>query len=305
MSTHWIIEFTDWLEREGRSKLTIDAYRSDVEIYANWFVQVADQDFEPALLTGRDLRAWREASIHAEGVEGSTWNRRRASLRVFCTWALRAGHVAADPFEGIRPADVREAPILWLDDNEFNKVLRTLEHQINAAATEAWRVQAIRNRAMVALMVFAGLRESEVVNLRVSALLMSERKGAVKIRDGKGGTFAEIPLNHEAVTDLQAWLAVRGAADGLLFVGKGSQQLTGRQIQRLVKSLGQSCGIANLTPHRFRHTFCKRTLDGKYRRDGQSVPLTVVQRLARHARISTTARYAKPGQRDLELAVGA
>lgn len=301
----WMTDFTDSLERDGRSKLTIEAYRSDVEVYARWFEQVADQAFEPALLTGRDLRAWREASIHAQGVEGSTWNRRRASLRVFSTWALKAGHVQADPFEGVRPADVREAPILWLDDNEFNKVLRHLEHQVNGASTEPWRVQAIRNRAMVALMVFAGLRESEVVNLRVSALLMSDRKGAVKIRDGKGGTFAEIPLHHEAVTDLRAWLAVRGDHDGFLFTGKGTEQLTPRQVQRVVKTIGQTCGIADLTPHRFRHTFCKRTLDGKYRRDGQPVPLTVVQRLARHARISTTARYAKPGQRDLEMAVGA
>jgi site-specific recombinase XerD len=301
----YLTDFTNWLECEGRSALTISAYRRDVELYARWFEQEAGMDFTPSLLTGRDLRAWREASIYKEGVEGSTWNRRRASLRVFSTWALRAGLVAADPFEGVRPADVREPAILWLEDNEFNRILRHLEHQVNSATTDSWRIQAIRNRAIVVLMVFAGLRESEVVNLRLSSLLLNERKGAVSIRDGKGGTFAEIPLNHEAVTDLRAWVAIRGSQDGILFAGKGTEQLTPRQVQRMVKSLGQACGIPDLHPHRFRHTFCKRTLDGKYRRDGQPVPLTVVQRLARHARLSTTARYALPGQRDLEQAVGA
>lgn len=301
----WMTDFTDYLERQGRSALTISAYRQDIEQYARWFEQEAAMSFTPALLTGRDLRAWREHSIHAEQVAGSTWNRRRASLRVFCTWALSTGLVVADPFEGVRPADVYEAPILALDDNEFNRVLRHLEHQVNSAKTEAWKAQAIRDRAIVALMVFAGLRESEVVNLRVSALLLNERKGAVSIRNGKGSTYAEIPLNYEAVTDLRAWLAVRGGQDGFLFAGKGTGQITARQVQRITKGIGLACGIAELHPHRFRHTFCKRTLDGKYRRDGQPVPLTVVQKLARHARISTTARYAKPTRQDLELAVGA
>ena len=302
---NWLTDFSAFLEREGRSKLTISAYLSDVELYARWFAVEADMTFEPSLLTGRDLRAWREASIEKDGVEGSTWNRRRASMRVFTSWALKAGHVASDVFEGVNPADVRKAPILWLEDNEFNKILRHLEHQVNGAQTDAGRIQAMRNRAMVALMVFAGLRESEVVNLKRAALSLGERKGSVSIREGKGGTFASIPLHHEAVTDLKAFLAVRGEGDGVLFSGKGTDKLTARQIQRVVESIGQACGIEHLTPHRFRHTFCKRTLDGKYRKDGQAVPLTVVQTLARHARISTTARYAQPGQRDLEMAVGA
>ena len=302
----WLTDFQNYLERAGRRSLTINAYISDVQIYASWFSKTAGETFSPTLLTGRDLRAWREHSIHAEGVEASTWNRRRASLRVFCTWALRAGYVTVDPFEGVQPAALEEAPILWLDDNEFNRSMRHLEQAINAASTDASRIQAIRNRAMVALMVFAGLRESEVVNLRRSSLLLGERKGAVKIREGKGGKFAEIPLNHEAVTDIRAWLAVSGDAGGdYVFTGKGTEKLTTRQVQRMVCALGAKCNIPSLTPHRFRHTFVKRTLDGKYRKDGAQVPLTVVQKLARHSRISTTARYAKPGQSDLEMAVGA
>jgi site-specific recombinase XerC len=302
----YLTDFSAWLECQGRSKMTLEAYTSDVAVYARWFEQVAAMPFQPSLLTGRDLRAWREASLNREFVAGSTWNRRRASMRVYCAWALQAGHVAVDPFEGVQPADVREAPILWLDDNEFNKILRHLEHQVNAAKTDSWRIQAIRNRAMVALMVFAGLRESEVVSLRMSGLQLTERKGAVSVRNGKGGTFYDdIPLNYEAVTDIRAWLAVRGEGDGFLFAGEDAAHLTTRQIQRVVAGIGKACGIDALTPHRFRHTFCKRTLDGKYSKNGLPVPLTVVQRLARHARISTTARYAKPGQRDMEAALGA
>jgi site-specific recombinase XerD len=301
----YLTDFSAWLERQGRSRLTIDAYTSDVAVYARWFEQEAGMPFEPSLLTGRDLRAWREASVYQEYVKGATWNRRRAALRIFCNWALQAGHVAVDPFEGIRPAEIGTPAILWLEDNEFNNILRHLEHKINSAKTDSWRAQAVRNRAMVALMVFAGLREGELVNLRRSSLLLTVRKGAVSVRGGKGGTDFNVPLNYEAVTDIRAWLEVRGDHDGFLFAGKGTEQLTTRQVQRMVESIGAACGIDALTPHRFRHTFCKRTLDGKYSKSRQPVPLTVVQQLARHARISTTARYAKPGQRDLEAALGA
>jgi site-specific recombinase XerD len=304
----WKGEFKIWLEDQGRSELTVSAYGRDVELYARWFEHQADQVFEPSYLTGRDLRAWREHSIHVERVSAATWNRRRASLRVFCSWALVATHVAADPFQGVEPVDIEEPPIRWLDDNEFNRVCRQLEHQINAARSDAWRRQAIRNRAMVALMMFAGLRDGEVVKVWREDLLLTDRTGAVRVRAGKGDKFTGeqgIPLHSEARIWLKAWVDVRGDVGGPLFGGKRTEQLTTRQVQRMTEELRGACGIDDLTPHDFRHTFVKRTLDGKYRRDGRPVPLSVVQKLARHARISQTARYAKPGQRDFEEAVGA
>ena len=303
--TH-ITDFTESLERSGRSANTIAAYRRDVEVYIRWFEQTARQGFHPSLLTGRDLRAWREHSLNVEKVEGTTWNRRRASMRVYTLWALRVGLVAADPFEGIQPAEIQDSPIMWLDDNQFNRVLRHLEQAINAANTDSRRIQAIRNRAIVALMVFAGLRESEVCNLRRADVVLTERKGSVKIRNGKGSKFAEIPLNHEAVTDIRAWLTVQPCApDDTLFTGKGTDTLTPRQVQRIVHAIGIACGIDGLHPHRFRHTFCKRTLDGKYSRNGAPVSLDVVARLARHSRIETTRRYTQPSADDLAAALGA
>jgi integrase/recombinase XerC len=308
MST-WKGEFTGWLQNEGRRPLTVAAYCQDIELYERWFVSHADQAFTPAKLLGMDMRAWREHSLNVERVGPATWNRRRSSLRVFCSWALAAKYVVKDPFDRVEPADMAVVPpINWLNDNEFNRVCRELQSSINTARTESKRQQAIRNRAIMALMLFGGLRDGEVVKVWREDLLLTDRTGAVRVRAGKGDKYTGeggTPIHYEGTIWIKDWLEVRGDESGPLFAGDGTEYLSTRQVQRFVHELGLACGIADFNPHRARHTFVKRTLDGKYRRDGKTVPLNYVKTLARHANISTTARYGMPGRDDLEMAVGA
>ncbi|WP_341474038.1 site-specific integrase [Desulfofundulus thermobenzoicus] len=50
------------------------------------------------------------------------------------------------------------------------------------------------------------------------------------------------------------------------------------------------------TPHRLRHTFCKMLVDA-----GKSLDRVAV--LAGHSNLNTTARYTRPGAKDLERAM--
>jgi len=78
-------------------------------------------------------------------------------------------------------------------------------------------------------------------------------------------------------------------------MGKRSDRLTTRQVQRVVAEIGRQAGI-ELTPHMLRHTFAKRLVDN-------GSPLTVAQKLLGHSRLDTTSRYVKPGWDDLARAV--
>jgi integrase/recombinase XerC len=144
-------------------------------------------------------------------------------------------------------------------------------------------------------MVYAGLREGEVCGLTTTAIELSERKGRVVVRKGKGDKQRCVPLNEAARRALRAWLDVRGEVVGPLFIGKGGDGLAERGIQRRVAELGQLAGI-DVTPHQLRHTFAKRCLD----KGGQ---ITEVRDLLGHARLETTARYVQPGWEDLQNAV--
>lgn len=293
----WTGDFQRWLELDGRTEKTVSAYLSDLGRYAAWFEAVNGQAFEPGLVTSIDLRAYREHSLKDEQVKPATWNRRRISLAKFCQWGRAAGFLSYDPFQGVAEAEEDELSPRWLEASEYSRVMRQVERDVNGAKTAFGTNQALRDQAIVALMAYAGLRVSELVALDVRDLELTPRKGRVIVRLGKGQKRREIPLGAEARRSVAAWLSVRGECSGSepVFTGKGTDRLTSRQVERIVKEVGRLAGV-DLSPHPLRHTFAKRMVD-------KGTPLTIVQDLLGHSRLDTTRRYILPGWADKENAV--
>ncbi len=304
-SQGWEKAFENHLLDENRSWRTVKAYSQDLRHFCAWFERVNAEAFRPELLTRMDISRYRAHLVDELQAAASTWNRRLAALRVFSRWCVSMGYIGIDPTEGVEPKKQEEQPPRWLERAELMKVLRICEQQINGASTIAWKRQAVRDQAMIYLMAFAGLREFEVAALNVSDLEISDRKGRVTIRSGKGDKGREIPLSSEARRALRQWLdiftketCVRGESlppRQALFIGKGADRVTTRTIERRVEAIGQAAGI-ELSPHMLRHTFAKRMLD-------EGAALNVVQKLLGHARLDTTLRYVKPGWGDFERAV--
>lgn len=290
----WQKEWEEWLQESGRSSKTIKAYVQDVRVFARWF-ESQGEVFFPGDLSSIDLRAWREYSLGVEQVSPATWNRRRATMRVYAEFCKQRYGMRSDPLRGVQEAEEAELAPRWLEMRDLGRFLRQVEMVCNGASTLAWRRQALRDAAIIGLMVWAGLRENEVASLDLNDVELRERSGRVIIRRGKGDKRREVPLGAEVRRALGEWIAVRGQAPGALFFGKGTGRISTRLIQRRVAEIGRLAGV-EVTPHMLRHTFAKRVLD----KGGQ---LTVVQRLLGHARLETTARYVQPGWSDLARAV--
>ena len=293
MCGKWESDFMSYLQEGGRSARTVNSYIQDVRQFASWFFDVNGQEFEPALITGVDLRAWRERSLNE--VAAATWNRRRISLSVFCEFAVSIGWLSYNPFSGVERADQVELPPRWLSRGELQRIMRQVELAVNGARTDAWKSQALRDQAIILLMVQAGLREGEVCALDVQDVEINERSGRVTIRRGKGDKRRQVPLNAEVRRAVKAWLEDSGRVAGALFVSKHGSRLGVRSVQRMVSELARRAGV-EATPHSLRHSFAKRLLD-------EQTPLTVVSKLLGHSRLETTARYVQPGWSDFELAV--
>jgi len=293
MCGKWDFCFMSYLQESGRSARTVNSYIQDVRQFASWFFDVNGQEFDPSLITGVDLRAWREQSL-AE-VSAATWNRRRISLSVFCEFAVSQGWMTYNPFSGVERAEQVELPPRWLSRGELQRIMRQVELAVNGARTDAWRSQALRDQAIFMLMVQAGLREGEVCALDVQDVEINERSGRVTIRRGKGDKRRQVPLNAEVRRAVKAWLEDSGRVTGALFVSKHGSRLGVRSVQRMVGELARRAGV-EATPHSLRHSFAKRLLD-------EQTPLTVVSKLLGHSRLETTARYVQPGWSDYELAV--
>ncbi|WP_283094445.1 tyrosine-type recombinase/integrase [Paenibacillus sp. ATY16] len=76
-----------------------------------------------------------------------------------------------------------------------------------------------------------------------------------------------------------------------MFVSERSGQLTARGIQVMLDKYAALANMENITPHRFRHSFCKNLANS-------GAPIEIVRRLARHENIQTTAIYIDPSHQE-------
>lgn len=277
------------------SPLTISAHAQTLRMLEAWYLATYNEQLNPQLLTNYDLLAFRHWSLDVQRCAAATWNVRRAGLVAICAWIGDAALMG-----GVRAVDPKEISIRWLDDAEYGRLMRKLERLPKEAVTALEGQRALRDRAMMALMLFSGLRVSEVVALTVNDVECNERSGKVTILHGKGDKRAEVPL---MMSIARKWVAEWVQAAGLAGVD-ALFGVTVRTAQRAVTQVGAEAGIAGLSAHDLRHTYLKRTVDGKNSKDGQPVPLQIVKKLARHSRIETTLRYVEPSWAEMENAVG-
>jgi integrase len=275
------------------SPLTVTSHTQTMRILEAWYQATYQETMKPELLTNYDFLEFRRYSLNVQRVAAATWNVRRAGLAAIAEWI---GDASLMNGVGIQQAE--ETAIRWLDDAEFGRLMRRLERRIKEAVTVLEAERCVRERAMALVMLLAGLRVSEVCALQLADIEINERTGKVIIRQGKGQKSRTVPLGLEARKAITAWLDIRGDGAGMIF------DITPRTIQRVVTQIGAEAQISGLSCHDLRHTFAKRTLDGKNSLDGKPVAITVVQKLLGHSRLDTTMRYVQPDWGEMENAVG-
>lgn len=281
----WLSEFRTYLVDQDRSENTVSAYCRDVELYARWFEAVNNESFEPRLLNAPDLREYRRHLLDDKKVMNTTWDRHRASVKVLAIWAAQNGWIHGDPLAGVNPAPIDEPLPKALTQEEFRKLRRQMDIEVNTARTDQWRCQAIRDRAFLSLMLYCLLRSGEVVKLDVQDLLLKDKSGEVRIRQGKGRKDGTVKVGSEARSALKEWLAIHPGTVSL-FPGKSSDRISQRQVERRVKEIGLAAGLDDMWPHRARHWGISRGLNEL------GIPLPIMQKMARHKRGDTTMRYA-------------
>ncbi|MDB5797657.1 MAG: xerD [Paucimonas sp.] len=271
-----IDEFCDtlWLE-DGLSKNTLEAYRRDLTLFADWLQRERNLGLYQASAT--EVNAYLAARNPTSKATSS--NRRLAVLRRFYQLALRQNRINADPCLRIEGARQPE---------RFPKTLSEVQVEALLAAPDVHVPLGLRDRTMLELMYASGLRVSELVTLKSVEVGMME--GVLRIT-GKGDKTRLVPFGEEARRWLDNYLKnargaiLNGQVDDALFVTARGGPMTRQMFWVLVKKYAIRAGIhAPLSPHTLRHAFATHLLN-------HGADLRVVQLLLGHADISTTQIY--------------
>ena len=148
-------------------------------------------------------------------------------------------------------------------------------------------VDTKRDKAMVALMLYAGLRVREVTEVRALDITVPEaREAAIRLRVmGKGRKERMVYLKRATAGDLLAYLGDRatGEAQEPLFRNRFGGPITTSGVENRVKTYAARSGV-EVTCHRLRHTYARWMVEGE-------VPILALARLMGHAHLQSTQRY--------------
>jgi integrase/recombinase XerC len=256
-----------------RSANTLKAYAADLSLFAKWF-QITNGQPLGDTITAIDVKDYKAALIF-DKAKPATINRRLTTL-------INFAHFHGNEIE-VKKVDEQKLAPRSLTRQELAAFLREAERRVQVwRDDQANRVKAQYNLAGINFLVNTGLRISEFCNIEAGDVEITERKGWLIVRKGKGGKFRKVPLNAEA----------RKAYKQLEPI---PIRIKPRQWQTIVAGIGLKAGL-NVTPHMLRHTFGKSLID-------KGSQLQEVGDLLGHKSLNTTRDYVTPSEADLEQVV--
>ena len=237
------------------SENTRKAYQKDLQAFMGFGPQEATDITRQRVLEYRD-------SLIASGLAPASINRKMSAIRSFTDFVRGQGILSTDPFAGVKlPKSSIKEPTQAFTDEEVKKMLRLSEKDV-------------RDHLILNLLFFAGLRRSEVAQLRDSDLSLIDGVMVIRVF-GKGGKYRMIPCHPKLQASLTAYQTKARPFGSLIGVKDHT-------IFNIVKKYAKLAGVTRrVSPHSCRATAISQLLE-----NGES-PRNVAD-FAGHASITTT-----------------
>lgn len=271
--------FLDYLKVEkGLAPLTICSYTSDLEQFAEFLSSRRRE-----LLSARKEEVSAFLSrLFSDGVSDRSVARKLSALRHFYKYLLLDRMIQHDPTLDI------ESPRQWkvlpksLAGSEIDSIIR---YATADKDSELARALALRDSAILETLYAAGLRVSEIVNVKLEDLKLE--LGHILVR-GKGDKERLVPIGRAAQDAIRLYMAesrqklLRDRISPLLFVRRGGGRLTRNRVWQIVNAASRSGRHAS--PHMLRHSCATHMVSN-------GADLRTVQTILGHADVSTTQVY--------------
>ena len=275
----------DFLSAHDYSHHTDRAIRSDLTKFAKWFVSANDERFDLTRVTVRDIADFREHLSRVRRQSIATVNRALVSIRRFLAHLVQSGALPDNVAESVK--ELKRMPITpkGLTTGQVRKILREIELR-----------QDLRAGGIIGLMLFGGLRVSDVIGLDLDDVSITPRSGQVICRHGKGNKLRIVPLPVEARRLLSIYLECRPPTQAQsVFIGERGP-LSDDGVRAICSKYAAITGV-NFTPHVLRHTFAHRFLAST------SNDIVALAQILGHENLNTTAVYTRRSQDELQQRV--
>lgn len=256
----------------GKSEQTIKTYVHAIKQFSDWLDGA-----------GTDLKCYARSDVQqyidylaSKRKSAATLNKIWNAIKKFSRWAEKENTIG--DIAVVKPVNYKNEAPKSLTRLDVNKLVREIDREENK-----------RDMAIVQLLLNTGLRLSELVSLDNSDIELSNRKGQLIVRRGKGNKERTVPLNKEARRALVKYLEERTDNEEALFLSNRGKRISTRTVQYLIEKHG-------FNVHALRHTFITSLV-----RSGHDI--SVIQSLSGHSSADMILRYSAPTAEDKQNAV--
>lgn len=280
-------KFIEFMKDRGKSENTYSSYSSDIKIFKKYYQDSYDKELEDLIHT--DILMY-IGHLRQTNISPTTINRKIAALKEYNLFLIDKG--------------IQDNIVIL--DKDYIKIQKTMVkkklpsiQEINKLKHFASRDEknAKRDYCFISIFIYGGLRESEIVTIRVVDIKLEDK--FINII-GKGNKFRQIIINNYMYDALTEYLEERKAIktdNPYLFLGQKNKNtkkpLNRNFCNRLLDKYKDLCKIAKLHPHLLRAFFCTNALHNA----GYSIEQVANQ--AGHSSLNTTKQYLVTEQEDL------
>ena len=273
------------LIEKGLSDNTIESYSSDLAVYLRFLKKNGIKN-----ISGADTAVMLKhlIDLRSSGLGAKSRTRHLIVLRGFYRFLTQEKIIKQDPS---RIIDLPKGGLKLPDVLSVEEVKKLL----NICDTK--KPKGIRDAAMIELLYAAGLRVSELVNVKLQHVNMEA--GFVRVF-GKGSKERVVPIGLYAKEKIDHYikssrpLLLKNMVSQYLFVARAGKPMTRQGFWKQLKKYGLMAGIKKrITPHSLRHSFASHLLEG-------GADLRAVQVMLGHVDISTTQIYTHVAKKRLK-----
>ena len=272
--------FGDYLQYERRySAHTLESYLRDTTQFSEYLLlQYGYNSYRD--VTHHQVRSWVVALLHQK-IGTVSVRRKLSALAHFFKWLRRKGLVDHNPMVKVHLPKVPDR----LPKSIAEKSLQQLWN-LSEADEDVKNFSMIRDKALLSLLYGGGLRRSEVIQLKWTAIDFSRRTMRI---DGKGRKIRNVPMNETLIIVLKSLKKVTLEKWGegielVLLTDSGKPCYPKFVYNRVVRMLSSVTTSEKKSPHVLRHSMATHLMD-------HGAELNAVKEILGHASLSSTQIY--------------
>jgi site-specific recombinase XerD len=277
------VRFLEFFAANIRNPHTRRVYRRAVADFMAW----CDDNSVPSITAVQPLHVATWVEMQTREHAAPTAKLRLAALRHLFDWLVMGQVMPANPASSVRgPSHVVKVG--------KTSVLAPEEARALIDKIEITTPVGLRDRALIALMVFSFARIGAALGMKVEDVFTQNRRLWVRLRE-KGGKAHAMPCHHNLETYLSAYIEGAGIADdpkGPLFrtIGRGTGLLTRTPLPQAnaYAMIGRRAAAAGIETKLGNHSF-RATGITAYLKNGGT--LEKAAQMANHASTRTTQLY--------------